>query len=91
MAFKSLGFNYFKIRYDIFYSFAYGYVSNFKLLELLPLCLSENGDTLLLANVVYDEAFIYNRRYNKLEKIGIANNILWSHAKDYVESLVSTH
>ena len=51
------------------------WISNFKLLELLPLCLSENGDTLLLANVVYDEAFIYNRIYNKLEKIGITNNI----------------
>ncbi|XP_045831661.1 uncharacterized protein LOC123923062 [Trifolium pratense] len=60
-------------------------------LDLLPLYLSENGDTLLLANVKHNEAFIYNCRDNKVEKIGIANNIMWPKAKDYVESLVSPH
>ncbi|PNX86685.1 F-box protein [Trifolium pratense] len=60
-------------------------------LDLLPLYLSENGDTLLLANVKHNEAFIYNCRDNKVEKIEIANNIMWPKAKNYVESLVSPH
>jgi hypothetical protein len=55
------------------------------------LYLSENGDTLILANYDNDEAFIYNRRGHRVEKIGIKDKILWGLAKDYVESLVSTH
>jgi hypothetical protein len=56
---------------------------------LRPLYLSNNGDTLILANDEDDEAFIYNRIDNRVEKQRISNNILWSEAKDYVESLVS--
>ncbi|PNX76989.1 F-box protein [Trifolium pratense] len=63
---------------------------NFAQVNLLPLYLSENGDTLVLANDKQDEAFIYNCRDNKVEKIRIANRIKWSEAKNYVESLVST-
>jgi hypothetical protein len=59
--------------------------------NLLPLYLSENGDTLILTNYDDDEAFIYNCRDNRVKKIGINNKILWGLAKDYVESLVSTH
>jgi F-box interacting protein len=70
----------FKISYD-----------NFAQVNLLPLYLSENGDTLVLANDEHGEAFIYNRRDNKVEKIRIANRIEWAESKDYVESLVSTH
>jgi F-box interacting protein len=62
----------------------------FKWPSLLPLYLSENGDTLILANGD-KEAFIYNHRDKTIEKIGISNHILWSQAKDYVESLVSIH
>ncbi|GAU25539.1 hypothetical protein TSUD_259720 [Trifolium subterraneum] len=69
----------FKISYQPFFNWA----------ELLPLYLSENGDTLILACDV-DKAFIYNCRDNKAEKIRITNSILWSQANDYVESLVST-
>lgn len=32
-----------------------------------------------------DEAFIYNCRYNRVEKIGINDNIFWSEAKDYLK------
>jgi hypothetical protein len=57
---------------------------------LRPLYLSNNGDTLILANVEEDdEAFIYNHIVNRVEKHRISNNILWSEAKDYGESLVS--
>jgi F-box interacting protein len=62
-----------------------------KWVNLLPLYLSENGDTLILTNYDDDEAFIYNRRNNRVKKIGINNKILWGLAKDYVESLVSIH
>ncbi|CAJ2656409.1 unnamed protein product [Trifolium pratense] len=71
----------FKISHDHFYTW----------INLLPLYLSENGDTLVLANVKGKEAFIYNRRDNKVEKIGIATHRKWSQSKGYVESLVSTH
>jgi hypothetical protein len=41
------------------------------------------------------EAFIYNHRYNRVDKIGknkgITSYIHWHEANDYVESLVSTH
>jgi hypothetical protein len=60
-------------------------------MNLLPLYLSDNGDTLVLTNVEYTEAFIYNRRDNKVEQIRNANHIKWSQAKDFVESLISTH
>jgi F-box interacting protein len=62
-----------------------------KWVNFLPLYLSENGDTLILTNYDDDEAFIYNCRDNRVKKIGINNKILWGLAKDYVESLVSTH
>jgi F-box interacting protein len=55
-------------------------------MNLLPLLyLSKNGDILISAN----DYFIYNCKGNKLEKIGISYNILWS--QNYVESFVSTH
>ncbi|KAL5057206.1 hypothetical protein RYX36_028810, partial [Vicia faba] len=51
----------------------------------------ENGDTLILANDVYDEAFIYNCIDNRVTKIEINDNILWSQSKIYIESFLSTH
>jgi hypothetical protein len=41
------------------------------------LYLFENGNTLILANYDDDEAFIYNRRGDRVEKIGIKDKILW--------------
>jgi len=76
-----------KISYSNFFS-----PMEHKWLDLLPLYLSENGDTLILANDHDDdEAFIYNCRDNRVKRIGITNKILWSRTNDYVESLVSTH
>jgi hypothetical protein len=71
----------FKISYEHFYIW----------MNLLPLYLSDNGDTLVLANVKHKKAFIYSRRDYKVEKIEINKHIKWSQAKGYVESLVSTH
>jgi hypothetical protein len=69
--------------------FKISYQNCFGRVNLLPLYLLNNGDTLILANDEDDEAFIYNRIDNRVEKQRISNNILWSEAKDYVESLVS--
>jgi hypothetical protein len=70
-------------------------------MDLLPIYLSENHHTLILAkdqgpaNEDAHEAFIYNHKYNRVEKIGkikgITSYIHWHEANDYVESLVSTH
>jgi hypothetical protein len=62
----------------------------FRWVNLWPLYLSENHDRLILANDEVHEAFIYNHRRNKVHKIGITNDISWSEAINYVESLVST-
>ncbi|CAL5191602.1 unnamed protein product [Lathyrus oleraceus] len=70
--------------------FKISYTNFFKWLDLLPMYLSENGDTLILANDRYDEAFIYNCKDNRVEKIEISDNILWSQSKYFTESLVST-
>ncbi|XP_045793459.1 F-box/kelch-repeat protein At3g23880-like [Trifolium pratense] len=58
---------------------------------LLPLYLSKNGDTLILANYEDDRAIIYNRRDQRveIERIRISNKLFWFSAMDYVESLVS--
>ncbi|XP_027188925.2 F-box protein CPR1-like [Cicer arietinum] len=55
-----------------------------------PLCLSENGDTLILAWDEDESAILYNLRDNRGEKTRISNQIQWFCAKNYVESLVST-
>jgi hypothetical protein len=62
----------------------------FRWVNLWPLYLSENHDTLILANDEVHEAFIYNHRVNKVHKIEFTNDIVWSEAINYVESLVST-
>ncbi|KEH21607.1 F-box protein interaction domain protein [Medicago truncatula] len=57
--------------------------------RLTPLYFSENGDTLIFAINPTDQAFLYNRRDNRVERIKSTNRILWFSAKGYVESLVS--
>jgi len=52
--------------------------------QLLPLCLSEKSDTLLLTNSLESRAILYNWRYNRAERI----NKPWSNGENYVESLV---
>jgi F-box interacting protein len=64
---------------------------------LFPVCLSENGDTLILAWTWslgwhdHEQAIIYRLRDKAALKTEIADKIKWFHAKDYVESLVSTN
>jgi F-box interacting protein len=79
----------FKISYQNLFSF-HGYVIKFRCFKLLPLHLSENGDTLILANDDLNVAIVYNCRDNTTAKIGMTNQIIWPHARGYVESLVST-
>ncbi|XP_045809916.1 F-box/kelch-repeat protein At3g23880-like [Trifolium pratense] len=55
-------------------------------LPLFPLCLSENGDTLVLAWDRGKQAILYNTA----EKTGYTDNCKWYGSKEYVESLVST-
>ncbi|AES79109.2 putative F-box domain, galactose oxidase/kelch, beta-propeller, F-box associated interaction [Medicago truncatula] len=59
-------------------------------LSFFPLCLSENGDTLILAFDAANSAILYNLRDNRGEEIRIRNLVRWFCAKNYVESLVST-
>jgi len=79
----------FKITYQNSFSFD-GYGMEFEKFKLVPLHLSENGDTLILANDDLSEAIVYNCRDNTTAKIGITNQIFWLQARGYVESLVST-
>ena len=57
-------------------------------LLLFPLCLSENGDTLILANSHEDQAIIYNIRDNRVGLTRITNHIQWFLLKNYFESLI---
>lgn len=61
-----------------------------RLLILKPLHLSENGETMVLADIVQDRAILYNLRTNKAKKTTFNKKIRWFPMKDYVESLVST-
>jgi F-box interacting protein len=60
------------------------------LIKLLPFHLSEDGETLILANNLQDQAILYNRRTNRARKTRINKKIRWFSIMDYVESLVST-
>ncbi|XP_058741152.1 F-box/kelch-repeat protein At3g23880-like [Vicia villosa] len=52
--------------------------------------ISEDGDTLLLANNQQDSAILYNWRNNIAKKTRINNKICWFSIRNYVESLVPT-
>ena len=58
--------------------------------HLFPLCLSENGDTLILACQEDHSAILYNLRHDRSDKIRNNKFIQWFCIKNYVESLVST-
>ncbi|KAI5442004.1 hypothetical protein KIW84_011172 [Lathyrus oleraceus] len=58
---------------------------------LLPLYVSKDGDTLILAHDEIDNAVIYNQRDKRVQRSINSNEICWLSAIDYVESLVSTH
>lgn len=57
---------------------------------LIPLCLSQNGDTIIFSLHLVDQAILYNWRDNTVRRIKSTNGIYWSTAKAYVESLIST-
>jgi F-box interacting protein len=59
-------------------------------LTLKPLHLSENHDTVVLANNLENRAILYNRRTNRAKKTRITKKMHWFSMNDYVESLVST-
>jgi hypothetical protein len=55
---------------------------------LLPVYHLKNGDTLILAHCIYDQAIIYKQRENRVDRIRNSNGVsLFS----YIESLVSPH
>ncbi|XP_058741581.1 F-box/kelch-repeat protein At3g23880-like [Vicia villosa] len=56
---------------------------------LVPLHLAMNGDTLILASSLEDQAMLYNIRDNNVERTRNTDKIGWFSVKEYVESLVS--
>ncbi|RHN45824.1 hypothetical protein MtrunA17_Chr7g0235661 [Medicago truncatula] len=58
---------------------------------LFPLCLSEDGDALILVWDEAEQAIFYNLRANIGEKAKTTKEIQWFGANEYVESLVSTN
>ncbi|KAK7338965.1 hypothetical protein VNO77_19599 [Canavalia gladiata] len=57
---------------------------------LFPVCMSDNGDVLLLSDSDSGYCIIlYNQRDNRVERFESPDNILCYSIKDYVESLVS--
>lgn len=59
-------------------------------LNLKPVHLSENCDTMVFVNNLQNQAIIYNLRNNTVLKSRINHKICWFFINDYVESLVST-
>ncbi|RHN78572.1 putative F-box domain-containing protein [Medicago truncatula] len=53
---------------------------------LMPLCLSEKSDTVVLISNLESKTILYNWRYNKVQRI---DKLCWFNDKGYVESLVS--
>ncbi|CAL0324321.1 unnamed protein product [Lupinus luteus] len=54
----------------------------------MPLCVSENGDVLMLIDDQQYEMILYNMRDNKVQHADILKNRFQIFAEDYVESLV---
>jgi len=57
--------------------------------RLIPLCFSNNGDTLIIAINQPDQVFLYNWKDNRVKRFKSTGRNLWFSAKGYVESLVS--
>ncbi|XP_058741972.1 F-box/kelch-repeat protein At3g23880-like [Vicia villosa] len=67
--------------------------------ELVPLLLSEDGDTLVLKSNEENQAILYNWRHNRVQRTKVivsrtitdnstSDHVFWKDAKDFVESLV---
>ncbi|KEH37622.1 F-box protein interaction domain protein [Medicago truncatula] len=91
--FLKISFQNLHIDYGIGDSLAY-----YAQLFLLPLCVSESSNTLVMASnqrgLIHGyhrrHAILYNWRDNKVEQIATSKQISWFNTNDYVESLVST-
>ncbi|KAF1877205.1 hypothetical protein Lal_00011975 [Lupinus albus] len=59
-----------------------------RLYSSVPLCISENGDVLMLIDDQQYETILYNMRDNKVQHTDIPKNRFQIFAEDYVESLV---
>jgi hypothetical protein len=66
------------------------YIQSWFPLTLFPLCLSDNGDTLIVVCEQHHSAILYNLKYDRGENIRISNLIQWFCAQNYIESLVPT-
>jgi len=58
--------------------------------QLIPLCLSEDGDTIIFSINRANQAIPYNWKGNRVKRIKSTNRITWSKANAYVESLMLT-
>jgi F-box interacting protein len=58
--------------------------------QLIPLCLSQNGYTIIFSVNQVDQEILYNWRDSTIRRIKSTNGIYWRNAKAYVESLIST-
>ncbi|AES80285.2 F-box/kelch-repeat protein At3g23880 [Medicago truncatula] len=89
--------SYHSLQIDYDYSFEY---TKYKF-QLVPLLLSEDGDTLIMKCSQEHQAILYNRRCNTVERTNITtsrrtitddrsgDHVNWEWIKNYVESLVS--
>ncbi|CAJ2670124.1 unnamed protein product [Trifolium pratense] len=64
-------------------------VPHYHRFQLFPVCLCENGNTLMLAWDENEKAILYNWRDITVKESRITREVDWSLAKDYLESLVS--
>ncbi|CAJ2670114.1 unnamed protein product [Trifolium pratense] len=66
----------------------FGQNGELRFYQLIPLCLSENGHTLIFENSVSSQLILYDLRDNRAE-VTCDNKINWVLAKNYVESVAS--
>ncbi|XP_045797824.1 F-box protein CPR1-like [Trifolium pratense] len=66
----------------------FGQYGELRFYQLIPLCLSENGHTLIFENSVSSQLILYDLRDNRAE-VTCDNKINWFLAKNYVESVAS--
>ena len=63
-------------------------IESFPYYPLGPLCISENGDDVMISNNDDSEVIVYNSRDNRVERIEIPDDQIWLNTNDYVQSLV---
>ncbi|AES77989.2 F-box and associated interaction domain protein [Medicago truncatula] len=81
---KFFTFSYHNLQVNLNSRFVYSW------LKLKALHLSEDGDTIVFASCLHNQAILYNLRTNRVLESRVNKKICWYSIKDYVESLVST-